>query len=129
MAMPVAMLNANGINAMVRNAGTASSNASHSICRKLFAMRTPTMIRAGDVIADTAANVSTIGKKKTERANKPAVTTAVIPVRPPAATPAADSTYDVTVDVPRPAPDTVAMESAMRARPARGSLLFLSSLA
>ena len=55
------------------------------------------------------------------------VTMAVRPVRPPAPTPVVDSRKLVTVEVPRQAPAVVPMASAMKTRPAFGSLPFSSN--
>src|SRR5690625_4619406 len=106
---------------MVKNAGTAISNLSHSIFFSEADIKTPTIINAGAVTSE----VTTLSNGEKNRANKkkPAATTAVNPDRPPTPTPAVDSTYEVVVDVPTIAPVTVAAESANKAFPARGNLL------
>src|SRR5690625_7648359 len=88
---------------MVKNAGTAISNLSHSIFFNEADINTPTIINAGAVTSE----VTTLNNGEKNRANKknPAATTAVNPVRPPTPTPAVDSTYAVVVDVPTTAPE------------------------
>src|SRR5699024_9633977 len=106
---------------IVKKAGTAISNRSHSISFNDFDIKTPTIINAGAV----TSGVITASKGEKNKANKknPAVTTEAKPVRPPTATPEDDSTNEVVVDVPTTEPTTVAAESANKARPARGNLL------
>src|SRR5690625_6777186 len=78
---------------MVKNAGTAISNLSHSIFFSEADIKTPTIINAGAVTSE----VTTLSNGEKNRANKkkPAATTAVNPDRPPTPTPAVDSTYEV----------------------------------
>src|SRR5699024_10158646 len=106
---------------IVKKAGTAISNRSHSISFNDFDIKTPTIINAGAV----TSGVITASKGEKNNANKknPAVTTEANPVRPPTATPDVDSTKEVVVDVPTTDPTTVAAESENNARPARGNLL------
>src|SRR5699024_1826626 len=94
----------------------------HSMFFNVDDIRTPTIINAGAV----TSGVTTFnnGEKNNASMKKPAATTAVNPDRPPTPTPAVDSTYAVVVDVPTTAPVTVAAESANKALPARGNLLF-----
>src|SRR5699024_451450 len=105
---------------MVKNAGTAISNLSHSIFLSELDIRTPTIISAGDVTSGITTLKS--GENNSASKKKPAVTTEAKPVRPPTPTPAVDSTKEVVVDVPRIDPATVAVESANSALPARGNL-------
>src|SRR5699024_6243361 len=99
----------------------------HSIFFNEEDINIPTIIRAGAVTSD----VITLNNGEKHKANRknPAATTAVNPVRPPAPTPAVDTISEVVVDVPKIDPATVAVESANKAFPARGSLLFLIKLA
>ncbi|SCI93347.1 Uncharacterised protein [uncultured Butyricicoccus sp.] len=69
-----------------------------------------------------------IGANRVDTRNRPAVTRAVRPVRPPTATPEADSTNVVVVEVPSTAPAEVAIASDSRAGLMRGSLPSLSSI-
>src|SRR5699024_6787872 len=103
-AIPVAILYVNGMAAIVKNAGTAISNLSHSISFKEEDIKTPTIINAGAVTSDVITLNN--GEKNNANTKQPAVTTAVNPERPPAPTPADDSINDVVVDVPTTAPTT-----------------------
>ena len=105
---------------MVKNAGTAISNLSHSINLKEEAIMTPTIISAGAVTAEVTTDK--IGKKNNAKMKHAAVTNEAKPVFAPAATPALDSTKEVVVEVPNTAPTIVAMESETNALPAFGSL-------
>ena len=120
-AIPVAILYVNGIDMIVRNAGTAISNRFHSILFNDETISTPTIINAGAVTAEVITDNT--GEKNSASKNRIPVTTAANPVLAPAATPALDSIYEVVVDVPKIAPVTVAKESANKAFPARGNLL------
>ena len=80
------------------------------------------MIKAGAVtwLVKTPSN----GLKIIEIKKKIATKTAVKPVRPPTAIPALDSTKAPTGEVPRIEPTAIALESAAKALPTRGILLF-----
>ena len=73
-----------------KNAGIASSNSSHFTSANEESIITPTIINAGAVAS--AGTMPTNGANKVDNRNRPAVTTAVKPVRPPAPIPAALST-------------------------------------
>src|SRR5690625_3974059 len=105
---------------IVRNAGTAISNLSQSMFLSEVDINTPTIINAGAVTSSVITPKR--GEKNSANKKSPPVTTEANPVRPPTPTPAVDSTKDVVVDVPNTAPATVAVESANKAFPARGSL-------
>jgi hypothetical protein len=90
-AIPVAMLEVNGILRITRNAGKASSNSSHLIFAMLPIIILPTIIRAGAVIAEIPDTALTRGPKNADKINKTATVSEVKPVLPPAATPEVDS--------------------------------------
>src|SRR5699024_1508237 len=115
------MLYVSGIEMMIKKAGTAISNRSHSIFFKEEDMSTPTMMSAGAVTSTVMTARS--GEKNNASKKNPAVTTDANPVRTSTPTPAVYSKYDVVVDVPITAPNTVAVESAINAFPVRGNLL------
>ncbi len=48
-AIPVAILDVSGIEIITKNAGTAISNLSHSICLRAVDIKTPTIIKADAV--------------------------------------------------------------------------------
>src|SRR5690625_2422862 len=116
------MLYVSGMAMIVKKEGTAISKRSHSIFFRAVDIRIPTIIKAGAVTSTviTASN----GEKNNASKKKPAVTMEAKPVRPPTPTPAVDSTKEVVVEVPTTDPTTVAAESANKALPARGNLLF-----
>src|SRR5699024_6894787 len=116
-AIPVAILYVNGIAIIVKNAGTAISNLSQSICFKAVDINTPTIINAGAVTSTVM--ICSNGENNNANKKNPAVTTDANPVLPPTPTPEVDSTNEVVVDVPTTDPTTVAAESANKAFPAR----------
>ena len=120
-AIPVEILDVKGIAKMTRKAGNASSSSFQRIFDTAPIIRLPTIIRAGDVIADTSDKTLTSGLKNMETANITAIVSAVRPVLPPAATPAEDSTNAVVGLVPKMLPTVVAVESAKSALLAFGS--------
>src|SRR5690554_324323 len=124
--IPSAMLYANGIMTIVKNAGIASVKSMKLIFVIGVIMNSPTITSAGAVAA--AGIIVNKGAKKSAMANIPAVARDVSPVLPPSATPAALSTYVVTVLVPRHAPTIVPTASAISAFPTLGSLPFSSSI-
>src|SRR5690554_8177741 len=124
--IPCAILNANGIITIVRNAGSASDISSKLILTTEVIINKPTSIKAG-AVAD-AGTIKKMGARKSARANIIAVERAVKPVLPPTATPDALSTYEVTVLVPNIAPKVVPSASAKRAFFICGKLPFLSAI-
>lgn len=90
-AIPVAMLEVSGIVNKMAKAGKASSNVFQSIRANPPIMKQPTIMRTGAVIAGNDEMAETTGEKKIANKNKPATTSDVKPVRPPAATPEEDS--------------------------------------
>ena len=111
-AIPSAMLYANGIQAMVINAGSALSNSPQLMFLTLAIISTPTIIRTGAVAA--VGTRPRNGEATIATRNSTPVVKEVRPVRPPSETPAEDSTKVVTVEVPRTAPQAVAIASASR---------------
>src|SRR5699024_8386743 len=120
--IPVAILEVSGIAIITKKAGTAISNLSHSICLSAVDINTPTIIKAEAV----TCGVTTLsnGEKNNAKIKNNAANTAVNPVLPPTPTPVVDSTYANVVEVPTTEPTTVAVESANKARTARGNLPF-----
>src|SRR5699024_12245663 len=70
-AIPVAILYVKGIAAIVKKAGTATSNLSHSICCKDFDIITPTIINAGAVTSTVI--IDNKGEKNKASKKNPAV--------------------------------------------------------
>src|SRR5690606_31357428 len=100
-AIPAEMLYPRGIIITVINAGIAYSNSFHLISARDEAINTPTIINAGAVTADVTTTSK--GEKNNAQSIKPAVTTEVNPVLPPAETPAGVSPCEVVVEVHNPA--------------------------
>lgn len=90
-AIPVAMLDVNGMAIIVIKVGNASSNDFQLIFAKPCIINEPTIIKTGDVIAGTPATTLIIGVKNIDIANSKETKRLVSPVLPPAATPEVDS--------------------------------------
>src|SRR5690625_4611285 len=120
-AMPVAILDVNGMAIIVIKAGNASSNDFQSTLAKPCIMKDPTIMSTGEVIAGIPATVLIMGVKKIDKAKSAETTSVVSPVRPPAATPETDSIYAVDGLVPNTDPTAVAIESARKAGLERSS--------
>src|SRR5699024_12619863 len=118
----LSILELNEISTIKKTEGTAISNLSHSICLSAVDINTPTIIKAEAVTC--AVTTLSNGEKNNSKIKNNAANTAVNPVLPPTPTPVVDSTYAVVVEVPTTEPTTVAVESANKARPARGNLPF-----
>ena len=88
-AIPVAILYANGIVIIIKNAGTAISKRSQSIFPNDETINIPTIIKAGAVTAGVITPNN--GEKNNASKKRTAVTTEANPERAPAATPAEDS--------------------------------------
>ena len=91
-AIPVEILDVNGIVKMTKKAGNASSMPFHSMSFTALIIKLPTIITAGEVIAATFDKEVTNGPKNEAIINSTATVNDVKPVRPPTATPAEDST-------------------------------------
>ena len=114
-AIPVEILDVNGIDKMTKKAGNASSMPFQSMSFTALIIKLPTIINAGDVMAATPEIDVTNGLKNDAMINSTPTVTDVKPVRPPAATPDDDSMKAVVGLVPTIAPAVVATESAKSA--------------
>ena len=90
-AIPVEILDVNGIVKMTKKAGNASSMPFQLISFTALIIKLPTIINAGDVMAETPEIDVTNGLKNEAMINSTPTVTDVKPVRPPAATPDVDS--------------------------------------
>lgn len=126
-AIPLAMLDVNGIVTITKNAGKASSKSSQLMSEILLIIKHPTMIKLGAVIAATSDKEPIKGLKNAVIKNKIATVKAVRPVFPPAPTPAEDSTEAAVGLVPNTAPTVVPMESAKKALPGFSSFPFFNN--
>ena len=90
---------------IVKNAGNPSEISPKLISFTEDIINKPTTINTGAVAA-TGMTISN-GAKKRDAINKPAIVSAVKPVRPPSAMPAADSTATICGDVPTALPTIV----------------------
>src|SRR5699024_3597794 len=107
-AIPVAILDVNGIIRTTINVEKASSNCAQSTFLSPAIIKLPTIISAGAVIASKEEIAATNGEKTNVTKNKIATTSDVRPVLPPTATPDVDSIYAVAGVVPTVAPSVVA---------------------
>lgn len=82
-AIPVAILEVNGIDKMIINVGNASSKRDQFTLDNPDIIKLPTIMSAGAVIADNAEIDSIIGEKNSVNINSTATTSVVSPVRPP----------------------------------------------
>lgn len=89
--MPVAIDDVSGIVKMTRKAGNASSSSFQRMLVTAPIIMLPTMINAGDVIAEIPETALTSGLKNSAAPKSTATVKDVSPVLPPAATPADDS--------------------------------------
>ena len=122
-AIPFAILDVNGIPTKIKNAGNASSNSFQLISRILCAIKLPTIINEGAVIAATLDKEAITGLKNAVIIVRPTTTIPVNPVLPPAAIPADDSIVAAVGLVPKIEPVVPPIASAINALPKRFSVL------
>ena len=111
-AIPFAILDVNGIPTKIKNAGNASSNSFQLISRILCAIKLPTIINEGAVIAATLDKEAITGLKNAVIIVRPTTTIPVNPVLPPAAIPADDSIVAAVGLVPKIEPVVPPIASA-----------------
>ncbi|MPN06638.1 hypothetical protein SDC9_153894 [bioreactor metagenome] len=124
--MPSVMEYANGIMAIVKKLGIATSKSLQSMRVVARSIKIPTMTSAGAVAA--AGTMPATGAMTMEAKKHSDTTMLERPVRAPSLMPVEDSTKVVTVEVPKQAPTQVAIASASSARSPRGSSPFSFSM-